>query len=105
MIVRHEMSISTLAFALFTACHAPAHPAPAHPAPAHAQVFFDDFAGDSIDRSKWTIRVTGGTVNEEQQAYVDDTATIRVVRGARAGGASNGALLIRGRAQIGRAHV
>ena len=59
-------------------------------------VFFDDFAGDSLDRSKWTARITGQTVNEEQQAYVDDTATIRVVKGPLAGGA-DGALLIRGR--------
>ena len=59
-------------------------------------LFFDDFAGDSLDRSKWTVRITGQTVNEEQQAYVDDTATIRVVRGPSAGGADN-ALLIRGR--------
>ena len=76
---------------LLVGCHAPARTAP-----ATRVVFFDDFAGDSLDRSRWNVRVTGRTVNEEQQAYVDDTATIRVVRGPRAGG-SNGALLIRGR--------
>jgi beta-glucanase (GH16 family) len=95
MTVRHRIATSTLACAVLTACHPPAHPAPAHPL-----VFFDDFAADSIDRSKWTIRVTGSTVNEEQQAYVDDTAAIRVVKGPRAGG-SNGALLIRGRSRPG----
>jgi beta-glucanase (GH16 family) len=63
-------------------------------------LFFDDFGGDSLDRSKWNVRVTGQTVNEEQQAYVDDTATIRVVRGPLAGGA-DGALLIRGRSRPG----
>jgi len=46
------------------------------------------------------VRITGRTVNEEQQAYVDDTATIRVVKGPLAGGA-NGALLIRGRSRPG----
>jgi len=75
--------------------------APVHTAPAQSIAFFDDFAGDSLDRTKWTVRVTGRTVNEEQQAYVDDTATIRVVRGPLAGGATNGALLIRGRWRAG----
>src|SRR5215211_5427764 len=94
----HPRFLSPLAVALVLGlgCRAPAHTAPARPV-----VFFDDFSGDSLDRTKWTVRVTGRTVNEEQQAYVDDTATIRVVRGARAGGASNGALLIRGRARPG----
>ncbi|AOS63424.1 glycoside hydrolase family 16 protein [Actinoalloteichus hymeniacidonis] len=39
-----------------------------------AVVFFDDFAGSEIDRSQWTVEVTGtnfGTVNNEQQAYID----------------------------------
>ena len=76
---------------LAAGCHTPARTAL-----TTQVVFFDDFAGDSLDRSKWNVRVTGRTVNEEQQAYVDDTATIRVVRGPLAGG-SNGALLIRGR--------
>jgi beta-glucanase (GH16 family) len=73
-------------------------PAPrsASTAPPRRVVFFDDFDGDSLDRSKWNVRITGQTVNEEQQAYVDDTSTIRVVKGAAAGG-TNGALLIRGR--------
>jgi cephalosporin-C deacetylase-like acetyl esterase len=73
-----------------------ARPSASSAAPAPRVIFFDDFGGDSLDRSKWTVRVTGQTVNEEQQAYVDDTATIRVVRGQAAGGADD-ALLIRGR--------
>ena len=80
---------STLA--LFAACRT--YP---RTAPPSTTVFFDDFTGDSLDRTKWNVRVTGRTVNEEQQAYVDDTATIRVVKGPLAGGA-DGALLIRGR--------
>ena len=83
--------LASVAFLLFAACHAPARTSP-----APRVIFFDDFTGDSLDRSKWTVRITGRTVNEEQQAYVDDTATIRVVTGPLAGGA-NGALLIRGR--------
>lgn len=34
-------------------------------------VFFDDFSGPEIDRSRWNVIVTGRTVNNEQQAYVD----------------------------------
>ena len=93
MIVRtHLLAPLAVVLAFGSGCRAPAHTAP-----AQTLVFFDDFAGDSIDRAKWTVRITGRTVNEEQQAYVDDTSTIRVVRGGRAGGAANGALLIRGR--------
>jgi cephalosporin-C deacetylase-like acetyl esterase/beta-glucanase (GH16 family) len=73
--------------------------APQLPSPAAPQrtTFFDDFSGPTLDRSHWSVRVTGQTVNEEQQAYVDDTATVRIVTGAEAGGAANGALQIRAR--------
>lgn len=57
-------------------------------------VFFDDFSGNSLDRSKWNVRVTGGTVNNEQQAYVDSSNTIYIVHGAEAEGAKNGALVL-----------
>lgn len=57
-------------------------------------IFFDDFSGDSLDRTKWNVRVTGGTVNNEQQAYVDSSLTISIVHGAQAEGAKNGALLL-----------
>ena len=50
-----------------------------------------------LDRSKWNVIVTGRTVNNEQQAYVDSPETIALVRGAEAAGAENGALVIRGR--------
>jgi beta-glucanase (GH16 family) len=55
-------------------------------------IFFDDFSGTSLDRTKWNVRVTGGTVNNEQQAYVDSSLTIAIVHGAQAEGAENGAL-------------
>ncbi|WP_423149510.1 glycoside hydrolase family 16 protein [Rubrolithibacter danxiaensis] len=57
-------------------------------------VFFDDFSGNSLDRSKWNVIVTGFHVNNEQQAYVDSLATIYFVKGAEAAGAKNGALVI-----------
>jgi beta-glucanase (GH16 family) len=55
-------------------------------------IFFDDFSGTSLDRTKWNVRVTGGTVNNEQQAYVDSSLTIAIVHGTQAEGAENGAL-------------
>ncbi len=57
-------------------------------------IFFDDFTGPSLDRTKWNVRVTGGTVNNEQQAYVDSSLTISIVHGQQAEGAENGALLL-----------
>jgi beta-glucanase (GH16 family) len=66
------------------------------PATEPTVVFFDDFSGPEIDRSKWNLRVTGQTVNREQQAYLDSTETLSIVKGEEAAGAENGALLIRG---------
>jgi beta-glucanase (GH16 family) len=63
------------------------------PAPAGV-LFLDDFAGPELDRSKWGVIVTGRTVNNEQQAYVDSKDTIYFVRDAAAAGAQNGALVI-----------
>jgi beta-glucanase (GH16 family) len=62
-------------------------------------VFFDDFTGPELDRSKWSVRVTGETVNNEQQAYVDSPDTISIDR--EAAGAENGALVIQPRYRPG----
>ena len=64
-------------------------------------LFFDDFSGPDIDRSKWNVIVTGRTVNNEQQAYVDSRETLDFVSGAAAEGATNGALAIRPRFRQG----
>ena len=45
-------------------------------APKGKVVFFDDFSGAVLDRSKWNAEVTGMHVNNELQAYVDSNATI-----------------------------
>lgn len=45
-------------------------------------VFFDDFKGKKLDRSKWNVEITGQTVNDEQQAYIDSAATIYTENGA-----------------------
>ena len=58
-------------------------------------VFFEDFNEKTLDRTKWNVEVTGHTVNDEQQAYVDSSATLYLVSGASAEGANNGALVIK----------
>jgi beta-glucanase (GH16 family) len=57
-------------------------------------VFFDDFSGAGLDRTKWNVIVTGFHVNNEQQAYVDSTNTIYIAHGKEAEGAANGALVL-----------
>jgi beta-glucanase (GH16 family) len=64
-------------------------------------VFFDDFSGPELDRSHWNVIVTGRTVNNEQQAYVDSPDVLYVTRGPEAAGARNGALVIRPRFRHG----
>jgi beta-glucanase (GH16 family) len=55
-------------------------------------VFFDDFSGNALDRSHWNVIVTGRTVNNEQQAYVDLPDVLSV---------ANGTLVIRPRYRQG----
>jgi beta-glucanase (GH16 family) len=64
-------------------------------------VFFDDFSGAALDRSKWNVEVTGWTKNDEQQAYFDSPETLRIVHGSEADGATNGALVIEARFRPG----
>ena len=71
------------------------------PATAPAALFFDDFSTGQLDRSKWNVIVTGRTVNNEQQAYVDSADTISVGSGPETAGAENGALVIRARRRPG----
>jgi beta-glucanase (GH16 family) len=68
-----------------------------------AEVFFDDFSGSELDRSKWQVEVTGenfGTVNNEQQAYVDSPETIYIDHDGGTG-AQNGALALHPRFKQG----
>ena len=60
-------------------------------------IFFDDFSADTLDRTKWNVRISGGVVNNEQQAYVDSSLTVSIVRGAESEGAQNGALVLQPR--------
>jgi beta-glucanase (GH16 family) len=71
-------------------------------APAQSRViFFDDFSGPTLDRTKWNVEITGRTVNNEQQAYIDSTDTVSIVSDLEAAGATNGALAIRPRHRPG----
>lgn len=79
--------------ALATACAGSTNADP-NPPPEPQVLFFDDFAGSSLDRTKWNVEVWSTTVNDEQQAYVDSSATLYLVQGADAQGAENGALAI-----------
>lgn len=57
-------------------------------------IFFDDFSTNELDRSKWNVVVTGFTVNNEQQAYIDSSATIYLVKNDSIEGSENGMLVI-----------
>jgi len=58
-------------------------------------VFFEDFNESSLDRTKWNVEITGNTVNDEQEAYIDSATTIYLAKGADADGATNGALVLK----------
>jgi beta-glucanase (GH16 family) len=73
---------------------------PGQPAAGQKQIFFDDFSGPTLDRSRWNSIVTGRTVNNEQQAYIDSPDVFTFVDGT-AEGATNGALAIRPRFREG----
>jgi beta-glucanase (GH16 family) len=62
--------------------------------PKSSIVFFDDFSQPTLDTTKWNIRTTGFTVNNEQQAYVKSPATLYIIQGTKVPGATNGALII-----------
>ena len=56
--------------------------------PAVRTIFADEFSGTELNRAHWNVIVTGRTVNNEQQAYVDSPDVLSV---------SGGALVIRPR--------
>lgn len=94
------MIVATRLAVLAAAALLPLAAAPA--ASAQQEIFFDDFSGSGIDRSRWTVEVTGenfGTVNSEQQAYIDSPETLYVDQNAA--GAQNGALAIHPRYRPG----
>ncbi len=64
-------------------------------------LFFDNFSGKSLDRTKWNVVITGRVVNNEQQAYVDSSSNIYIAHGKDAEGAKDGALIIQPRYRHG----
>src|SRR5689334_22409359 len=66
-------------------------------------VFFDNFAGHSVDTSKWNIDVTQSTqYNNELEAYTTSRRNVRIVHGAQAAGArDHSALELQARYQPG----
>ena len=58
-------------------------PVPAREVPSKT-VFADEFDGASLDRAKWNVIVTGRTVNNEQQAYIDSPDVLAVSGGVLA---------------------
>src|SRR5690242_3320299 len=89
---RSPMRHVLLAFLVVTAACVPHQ---GRPAPGARTIFFDDFDGRSLDRTKWNVEVRGAAYNNEQQAYVDSAPTVFIAHGKAAQGASKGALVIR----------
>ena len=58
-------------------------------------LFFEDFSAAELDREKWNVIVTGFWVNNEQQAYVDSSATVFTVKADEVKGAKDGALVLK----------
>ena len=56
-------------------------------------LFFDDFSGRELDRTKWNVQGTDFWVNNEQQVYIDSAATVFTVEGDDAQGAENALVL------------
>ena len=44
-------------------------------------IFVDEFSGPELDRARWNVIVTGRTVNNEQQAYVDSKDVLYITDG------------------------
>ncbi len=84
--------VITLSIIVMTISMAAATTPTLTPHPTHPDtIFFDDFTSPVLDRAKWNVRVTGWTVNNEQQAYVDSAVTIYLQRSAAA---ANGVLVL-----------
>ena len=87
---RMTVIISAITLVLTQSCSTTKHTVDTSSA---TTIFFDDFSGKLIDRSKWNVVTTGAVFNNEQQAYVDSSVTIYTVPG-NAVGAKKGALVI-----------
>ena len=99
---RFALLLLTLSTGCAPSTRPPVEPPDETPADTAGRLlFFDDFSGPALDRSRWNVVVTGQWVNNEQQAYVDDSTTVYLVSGAEAQGAENGALVLQARPRKG----
>lgn len=69
--------------------------------PEERTLFFDDFTGPALDRSRWNVEVSGDVYNNEQQAYIDSADVVRLLPEGTAEGAAHGALAIQARRRSG----
>ena len=57
--------------------------------------FSEDFAAKELDRDRWNVEITGRTVNNEQQAYIDSADTMFIADdGPYTVGAENDGVLV-----------
>lgn len=81
-----------------TACLSSPEAADAKRPPAdvagRALVFADEFAAGELDRTKWSAIGPDFWVNNEQQAYVDEPDTIRILPAGAVPGADGGVLAL-----------
>jgi beta-glucanase (GH16 family) len=87
--------IALLALLLVFGLAAPEQAADESPATqAKAVLFFDDFSGSELDRTKWNVEISGPVHNDELQCYIDSPDTTYLVASDKAPGSENGALVI-----------
>ncbi|WP_373059580.1 family 16 glycosylhydrolase [Zunongwangia sp. H14] len=58
-------------------------------------IFFEDFSNVELDRTSWNVVGADFHVNNEQQVYIDSSATIYLEKEEEAMGAKNGALVLK----------
>ncbi len=73
--IKCSIFISTLILILFVGN---AQPPSAKTIKKQQLLFFDDFSGNTLDRKKWNVEITGLHVNDELQAYVDSASTFYI---------------------------
>lgn len=73
----------------------------AAPASQAQALFFDDFSGAELDRSKWNVEVSGPVHNDELQCYIDSKETAYLVPSDQSPGSENGALILHPRFRAG----
>ncbi|TRO67523.1 glycoside hydrolase family 16 protein [Christiangramia sabulilitoris] len=89
--MRHRFLKTFMSLALICSCNLFAQDSFVNKEPD--TLFFDDFSGNSLDREKWNVIGPDFWVNNEQQIYVDSTATIFIAKGDSAKGAENALVL------------